>query len=116
MEEEQKSQSPEQFKEKPAKPAPEPPAISKGYTVIEERYPALRMIAGIYRLLGCLIGAAGLIAFIAALQMEKADPILLVSALLGAPLLTLTAFAAAEGIGVFLDIEENTRRTLNKKK
>lgn len=72
------------------------------------RYPALRIIASIYRVLAVILAIAGLAVIVFGIAGGQIELILAGS--LGATLGVITSLAAAEGIIVFLDIEENTRR------
>jgi hypothetical protein len=72
----------------------------------EKRYPALRTISGIYKVIGWLIVVATVIVAYAAGQE---DAILAVIALVIGALIVLGVFAAAESIMVIIDIEHNTR-------
>jgi ABC-type glucose/galactose transport system permease subunit len=84
--------------------------------MVEERYPALRIISTILRVLawvvgvGCALGFVGTL--IAAAATQSAHPALmaLILAVYGV-FGFIYLYAGAEAILVFLDIEENTRRT-----
>ena len=78
------------------------------------RYPALRFIASIYRLLAYLIGIAAFICVFIGLIIALMDDgergiLMIIVGLLGGFVGFITSLAAAEGIIVFLDIEKNTR-------
>lgn len=80
------------------------------------RYPALRVIAGIYRILAFLLGIAaiGVIIFgVRALDHSGVEEgiSIIFGGFLGGLIGVITNLAAAEGILVFLDIEQNTRNT-----
>lgn len=80
------------------------------------RYPALRVIAGIYRILAFLFGIAAIVVIIFGVRAldssgaEVGAP-LIIGGFLGGLIGVITNLAAAEGILVFLDIEQNTRST-----
>jgi hypothetical protein len=73
----------------------------------EKRYPALRTISGIYKVVGWLIIVATVIVAVALLAQDVA--IFAVIALVIGALIVLGVFAAAESIMVIIDIEHNTR-------
>ena len=78
------------------------------------RYPALRIVAGIYRILAFLVGIAAIIVVVVgvrALDNGSEGILLILGGILGGLIGVVTNLAAAEGIRVFLDIEENTRNT-----
>lgn len=80
------------------------------------RYPALRIVAGIYRVLAVLVGIAAIIVIIVGIQAIGADAgqeglFLIFGGILGGLIGVVTNLAVAEGILVFLDIEEHTRNT-----
>jgi hypothetical protein len=86
---------------------------------LETKYPALRVIAVIFKVIAVLIAIGGLIgALLGLVQMAgngygaaaAGGMILLVSLLYGA-LGCIYMLAVSEGIGVFMDIEENSRLT-----
>ncbi len=73
----------------------------------EKRYPALRTISGIYKVVGWLIIVATVIVAVALLAQDVA--IFAVIALVIGALIVLGLFATAESIMVIIDIEHNTR-------
>lgn len=81
------------------------------------RYPALRSIANIYKALAYLIGAIAAVGIIMGLsyldnQFQRGFGItLLLQSIIGGAVGFITLLAAAEIIKVFIDIEENTRKT-----
>lgn len=88
-------------------------------STLETRYPTLRVISGIFRVLAVLAAIAGIIgALIGMVQMfgdtygasATGGVIVLVSLLYGG-LGCIYFFAVSEGIRVFIDIEVNTRVT-----
>jgi hypothetical protein len=88
-------------------------------STLETKYPALRVIAVIFKVLAVLIAIGGLIGALAGLVQMTGDTygataaggmILLVSLLYGG-LGCIYLFAVSEAIKVFIDIEENSRLT-----
>jgi hypothetical protein len=84
-----------------------------------KRYPALRIISTIYRILAYVSAVAGFIGVLVGIyQMSErygyggaaGGTILLLSLLYGG-IAFVTFMAIAEGIHVFIDIEENTRQS-----
>jgi hypothetical protein len=74
------------------------------------KYPALRTIAGLYRILAFITGG---LAIISALVLFISDEFYLAAMgvlVIGASL-TITLLAVAEAIQVLIDIETNTRQT-----
>ena len=86
-----------------------------------ERYPALRIIAGVYRFSAWLFLILGIIGAIVALRIMEGGAskigsvsgfALLAYSIIGGILGFLGFLSCSEIIGVFLDIEENTRETV----
>lgn len=82
-----------------------------------KRYPALRVISTIYRILAYLSAVGGIIGVMVGISKMSeryggaaGGTILLLSLLYGA-IAFITFLAIAEAIHVFIDIEENTRHT-----
>jgi hypothetical protein len=91
---------------------------ASGYTT-ENRYPALRVISVIFKVLAILAAVFGAIGALVGLVQMAGDGygaayaggfIVLVSLIYGG-LLCIYMFAASEAIKVFIDIEGNTRLT-----
>jgi len=82
-------------------------------TNAETRYPALRTIAGIYSVFAWIIGiVAVIIAFISwSKGGETGGLMIAIPTLVVGALIVLGLLAASESIKVFIDIEENTRKT-----
>lgn len=81
-------------------------------TDVTKRYPALRTIAGIYSVFAWIIGiVAVIIAIYSYSQNEKAGLIVAIPTIVVGALIVLGLLAASESIKVFIDIEENTRKT-----
>ena len=83
-----------------------------------ERYPALRSIAKVYKIMAWIVAiVAGIIAFVALLTgifkggEEFQALFAFVVCVLGGAIGYISLLAISEGIQVFIDIEENTRRT-----
>jgi len=84
----------------PSKPAP------------ASRYPALQTLSVIYRILAYVTGTVALITAIWGIAtIERGGVALIIGGLLGGIVGVITNLAIAEGIKVFIDIEENTRNT-----
>lgn len=87
--------------------------------ILETRYPALRVISGIFKVLAVLAAIAGIIgALIGLMQMSgnsygatATGGMIVVISLLYGGLACVYFFAVSEGIRVFLDLEVNTRLT-----
>jgi len=81
------------------------------------RYPALRFIANIYKILAYVIAAVAVVGIVISLsymenQFQRGYGImLLLQSLIGGAVGFITFLAAAEIIKVFINIEENTRQT-----
>ncbi|TEB12894.1 hypothetical protein Psfp_03632 [Pelotomaculum sp. FP] len=87
--------------------------LSEYQVLVEERYPTLRFIASMYKGLAILVGVIVIIT-----MFRSNDNIVLFfgSLVLGA-IGVITLLAMSEGIRVFIDIEENTRKfTLQQSK
>lgn len=92
---------------------------ASGYT-LENKYPALRIISVIFKVLAVLAAIVGLIGALVGLAQMTGNAygaapaagglIVLVSLLYGG-LLCIYMFAVSEAIRVFIDIEGNTRLT-----
>ena len=88
---------------------------------VQTRYPALRVISGILKVLAVLAAIAGVIgSLVGLIQMfgntygaPAAGGLLVLASLLYGGLACLYALAISEGINVFIDIEANTRLTNN---
>ena len=82
----------------------------------EKKYPALRFIARIYKILGFVIAILvilyAVLSFFTAggLQSPNAWKIILVSILTG-PLFVISMFAVSESIMIFIDMANNISRT-----
>ena len=81
------------------------------------RYPTLIFIAKVYKGLAYLVGILAVIGVIVSLsylenQFQRGIGItLLIQSIIGGALGVITLLAASESIKVFIDIEENTRKT-----
>jgi hypothetical protein len=86
---------------------------ASGYTT-ENRYPALRVISVVFKVLAVLAAVFGLIgALVGVVQMagDATGGLLALVSLLYGGLLCIYMFAASEAIRVFIDVESNTRLT-----
>ena len=81
------------------------------------RYPALSRIAGVYRFLAVIWGLAGAVWVIVGLSKAADSPwegwVIVVGALLIGILSVVTYLAIAEGVQLGIDIEKNTRSTVD---
>jgi hypothetical protein len=87
---------------------------AKKYTDSSARYPALRIVAGLYRIVAVITGIAAVILIavgVRFLDRGSEGVLLIIGGILGGLIGVVTTLAAAEGIRVFIDIEENTRNT-----
>lgn len=75
---------------------------------VEQRYKTLRFIAGMYSLFAAIVLVFGLLIGIG--QLLSGPAMLGVGMIVGTLSLTGTCLMIAEGIAMFLDIEENTRQ------
>lgn len=76
------------------------------------RYPALQTLSVIYRILAYVTGAVAVtIAIMGIATFERGGVALIIGGLLGGFVGVVTNLAIAEGIKVFIDIEDNTRNT-----
>ena len=77
------------------------------------RYPALRIISGIFRIVA---GVAGIAAIIIIFQLisNNSDSTYIIATLVIGAILTISLLAISETIIVLVDIEANTRKTSNK--
>jgi predicted Zn-ribbon and HTH transcriptional regulator len=90
-----------------------------GNPFVQTKYPALRVIAVIFKVLAVLAGIAGLIGALVGLSQmfgningaPAAGGVIVLVSLLYGGLGCLYALAISEGINVFIDIEANTRLT-----
>ena len=80
------------------------------------RYPALRLMAGIYKILAWLVAIGTLLGIVMLAASHELSGVLTLAAFLGGAVGFVTLFAASEGIMVFLDIEENTRQMADNSK
>ncbi|MHB8278478.1 MAG: hypothetical protein ACYDIA_12600 [Candidatus Humimicrobiaceae bacterium] len=84
------------------------------------RYPALQLIAGIYRILAWLVVVLGVIGVIFGFVnlRDKATiglgVSLILGSLIGGAISCVTLYAASEATEVFIDIEENTRLAVSR--
>lgn len=78
----------------------------------EKRYPALRTIAGIYTVFAWIIAVvAAFVAFTVYTKDSSGGLMIAIPTIVIGALILLGLLAAAESIKVFIDIEENTRKT-----
>ncbi|KLU63311.1 hypothetical protein CEB3_c02910 [Peptococcaceae bacterium CEB3] len=76
---------------------------------LEERYPILRSIASLYKVLAVLVGILAVILIV--MGMGGAPNVgMIIESFIGGLIGVVILLAMSEGITVFLDIEENTRR------
>ena len=81
-------------------------------TPLVRKYHALRTIAMIYKIIAGFAALAALLFTLFAFNSASSMPVAIGAFFIGS-IVTLSCFAAAEGILVFLDIEENTRKANN---
>jgi hypothetical protein len=79
--------------------------------IVKERYPVLEFISKLYKILAWLIGITAVIAFFCLLSKGQSSMYIGIGVLIGGGILFVTFIAIAEGIKVFIDIENNTRIT-----
>lgn len=77
------------------------------------RYPALRSIAAIYKILAWVVGSASLLISIYFLSEHNQTIFAIITLVVGG-LLALGLAAISESIQVFVDIEHNTRKASEK--
>ena len=74
-------------------------------------YPALRIVIALYRITAFFIGIVAITGIV--LGIIKGDLVFFIYGVIGGLIGVITCIAAAEAIKVFLDIEENTRKSNN---
>jgi Zn-dependent protease with chaperone function len=90
---------------------------TKGRSGVEQRYSALRTIAGVLSLIGWIVVVLGFLGALGTLfgGLISGEPLIGFAAmfvsLLSTGLLALSIFASANSIKIIIDMEENTRRT-----
>jgi len=89
--------------------------------MMSERYPALRVIAALYKAAACVVGLAGVVGLVVGIvTSSRAGDAAPLAALTGAAFLGggligfLTLYAGAESILVLVDIERNTRAWVSR--
>lgn len=80
----------------------------------QDKYPALRIISGILKVIGWIIAIASIIATFYFLSEEDGLQFFSIASILGGGILTLGFLSMSEIIKVFIDIEENTRKMSEK--
>lgn len=87
-----------------------------GNNAVEAKYPALRTISGIYNLFSWLAGIATIIVgFVLANQSRDYGLPVFLAVLLAGLIIVISLRAVSEIIHVFIDIEENTRKSATKR-
>ncbi len=81
---------------------------------IEKRYTALRSFASMYKGLAIFMGIVAAIGLIMSLAGDRPNGTLALVSIIFGTVGVITLLAISEGIRVFLDIEENTRRSALK--
>jgi hypothetical protein len=88
-----------------------PENVKTNVEIEKSKYPALRTIASIYKVLSIIIIVLTIISALYSLSISKFDnPIILLSIIIVGALMSLGLYALAESIMVFVDIEYNTRK------
>ena len=82
----------------------------------QARYPALRLMAGVYKILAWLVAIGTVICIIMLATSLEMSGVQLLVAFLGGAVGFVTLLAVSEGIMVFIDIEENTRQAAENSK
>lgn len=77
--------------------------------IVKEKYPALKFISKLFRILAWLIAITTVIVFFNMLSHGQMDIPIGIGVIIGGGILFATFIAIAEGIKVFIDIEHNTR-------
>jgi hypothetical protein len=88
--------------------------IKQGASPIEKhptKYPALRVIAGIFKVLAWLLAVISVIVALAGLQ----NPAVFFLSILAGFIACVMLLAISESIKVFIDIEANTRKVAESK-
>jgi len=86
--------------------------VAPSRPVSASRYPMLQTLSVIYRILAYITGiVAVIIALLGIVTIERGGVVLILWGVLGGIVGVVTNLAIAEGIKVFIDIEENTRNT-----
>jgi uncharacterized BrkB/YihY/UPF0761 family membrane protein len=87
---------------------------------MDSRYPALRTISFIYKVIAVIVGVGSLIVFFALIfslpdtptKLERTSALIeAVGALIGGVITSVTLFASGELFSLLIDVEENSRAT-----
>lgn len=73
------------------------------------KYPALRVIAGLYQMIAVVIALLALIALLISFQQSAGTPVIAVLCLVIGFIGVVSFLALSESIKVFIDVEHNTR-------
>ncbi len=86
--------------------------VASAGAVPASRYPALQTLSAIYRIFAYVVGAVALLAVVLGIvKFDSGGLVLIIWGLVGGFLGVITNLAIAEGMKVFIAIEENTRST-----
>jgi hypothetical protein len=77
------------------------------------KYPALRVIAGLYQIIALVIALLALIGLLISLQQSASTPVIAVLCLVIGFIGVVSFLALSESIKVFIDVEHNTRTIVN---
>lgn len=73
------------------------------------KYPALRVIAGLYQIIALLIAFLALIGFLLSFQQSASTSVIAILSLVVGLIGVVSFLALSESIKVFVDVEQNTR-------
>lgn len=73
------------------------------------KYPALRVIAGLYQIIALVIAFLALIGFLLSFQQSASTPVIAILSLVVGLIGVVSFLALSESIKVFVDVEQNTR-------
>jgi hypothetical protein len=101
-----------QGREMPSREQVESPTPAAASTPVPKRYPALRALAGICRLLAWMVGIAAVLAILAGVSaLERGGILWVLAGLVGGPVAVVSTLAIADFIRLMIDIEDHTRTT-----
>lgn len=87
-------------------------SVAPSRPVSASRYPALQILSVIYRIFACVTGIAAMIIIVVGIAtIKRGSAAFIIWGIVGGIVGVVTNLAIAEGIKVFIDIEENTRST-----
>ena len=80
--------------------------------ILTRKYPALRFIAALYQVIAVVIAVLTLLGLVVSFQQSASTPIITIVSLVVGLIGVVSFVALSESIKVFIDIEQNTRTTV----